>query len=397
MSINPTAETCGLDRGCVVPGEFVRLRYFFGQRLGVMELTDEQAYLMGKQRLHNQLLHGAGVLCGLRVERYAPGGQTKTTLLKVTSGAALDPCGREIVVGWDSCVDVAAWVRKHRTENTDLADPQQSPAQQVWVVLCYQECPSDPAPAPRDPCGCEAAGCEYSRVREGFRLDLVTISDLPPTILAGKASDACPATPADRCLMLARVDLKLDAQGEVSDLTAVEQAIPERMELWSTSALQMALTGLIDPADLAAALDGGPRFGDLVVAGSVRTSVTLELPILLADAGTGHPSPLLGDPTESMTVVVRRLEKDGGWGEPLKPLLTQKSKPLLWNDEKIQLELDLGPHSMTAGRYRLSLVIAADRPVLDAAYRELLPRTLGCWFEVESGVIFPPLPNKPST
>ncbi|MEZ4242074.1 MAG: hypothetical protein R3F59_39155, partial [Myxococcota bacterium] len=164
MSIEPTASSCAPDSGCAVPYEFVRLRYFFGQRLGVLELTDEQAYVVGKQRFHNQRLHGAGVVCGLLAERYAPSTAT-TTLLRVSSGAALDGCGREIVVGWDTCVDVAAWVRANKATNADLADPAAPEAQQLWVAVCYRECPSDPAPAPRDPCGCEPAGCEHARVR----------------------------------------------------------------------------------------------------------------------------------------------------------------------------------------------------------------------------------------
>lgn len=395
MSTNPTAETCGLDTGCIIPGEFVRLRYFFGQRLGAMELTDEQAYVVGKQRFHNQRLHGAGVLCGLRVECYAPAGQETTTLLKVTSGAAIDACGREILVGWDSCIDVAAWVRKHRESNPDLADPTQPSAQRVWVILCYQECPSDPSPAPWDPCGCEAAGCEYSRVREGFRLDLVTESDLPGSVVVSKTSDSCPVPPSDACLVLARVDLALDDQGDVSDLTAIEHAIPQRAELWSTAAIQAALSGVIDPADLAAALAGGPRFGELVVAENRITGVTLLLPVLLADDSTGKPSLLLGDPTECITVVVRQLQGNGAWSQPLKSKqFPSKMKSLRWNEEKAQLEINF-PIS-APGRYHLSLVIAADTPIVDAAHRELLPRAIGRWFQVESGVITRPSLHKPS-
>src|SRR5262245_51949706 len=111
-------DPCAGEDGCVVaPAEFVRLRYYFGQRLGVVDLSDEQAYVVGKQRFHNARAHGAGVLCGLRAERYRfPQGAaatTPTTLLRVRRGAALDACGREIVVGWDQCIDVAAWWRQN--------------------------------------------------------------------------------------------------------------------------------------------------------------------------------------------------------------------------------------------------------------------------------------------
>src|SRR5207249_2616313 len=111
-------DPCAGDETCLVPpAEFVRLRYFFGQRLGVVDLADEQSYLVGKQRFHNLRAHGTGVLCGLRAERYVfPQGSLATdptTLLRVHRGAALDGCGREIIVGWDQCIDVAAWYAQH--------------------------------------------------------------------------------------------------------------------------------------------------------------------------------------------------------------------------------------------------------------------------------------------
>lgn len=171
-----TTDPCACDAACLaLPAEFVRLRYFFGQRLGVVDLADEQSYLVGKQRFHNMRLHGAGVLCGLDAERYVfPQGADPakpTTLLRVSCGAALDACGREIVVGWDQCIDVAAWYAQHPNAHPALPAP---PGLTLWVTLCYRECPSDLAPAPRDPCGCDAGGCEFARIREGFQLKLIT-------------------------------------------------------------------------------------------------------------------------------------------------------------------------------------------------------------------------------
>src|SRR4051812_3413897 len=103
------AEAC-----CALPAEFVRVRYFFGQRLGVPELADEAAYHAGKQAFHNARAHGAGVLCGLRVERFTSERFPRSGVLRVRRGAALDACGREIVVGVDQCVDASAWYLKNR-------------------------------------------------------------------------------------------------------------------------------------------------------------------------------------------------------------------------------------------------------------------------------------------
>src|SRR5687768_1949891 len=86
---------------CPLPPEFVRMRYFFGQRLGVVDFAEEQSYHAGKQRFHNLRAHGSGVLCGLRAERFVwpMGAAGPSTVLMVRRGAALDACGREIVVG----------------------------------------------------------------------------------------------------------------------------------------------------------------------------------------------------------------------------------------------------------------------------------------------------------
>src|ERR1041384_6812467 len=144
-------DPCLSAGGCLTPpAEFVRLRYFFGQRLGVLELADEQSYVVGKQRFHNLRLHGVGVICGLRAERYVfpqnAAASATTTHLKVDRGAALDAGGREIVVGWDQCIDVAAWYQQHPAIHPPPVSGNTPNSLSLWVALCYRECPSDPAP-----------------------------------------------------------------------------------------------------------------------------------------------------------------------------------------------------------------------------------------------------------
>src|SRR5262245_12867284 len=120
---------------CAVPLEFVRLRYYYGQRLGVIDFSDEQSYLGGKQRFHNLRAHGIGVLCGLRADRFVfPQGApaaTPATVLRVSRGAALDGCGREIVVGGDQCIDVAAWYLQNRNR----------PGVAAWTAPAVPEVP----------------------------------------------------------------------------------------------------------------------------------------------------------------------------------------------------------------------------------------------------------------
>jgi hypothetical protein len=61
---NPPAP-CADDDWCDdVPVE--RMRWFTGRFMTARDLTDEQRYLVGRRWLLNRVLHGEGVVCGLR-------------------------------------------------------------------------------------------------------------------------------------------------------------------------------------------------------------------------------------------------------------------------------------------------------------------------------------------
>lgn len=71
---------------------FERNHYFYGKLLTVRDFQDEQKYINGKRRMQNVLLHGAGVVSGLRVVPI----DDKT--ISIESGMALDYQGREIII-----------------------------------------------------------------------------------------------------------------------------------------------------------------------------------------------------------------------------------------------------------------------------------------------------------
>jgi hypothetical protein len=73
-----------------------RVRYFFGQVLGVDDLDDEQAYHRARHRRHNRLLHGTGIVRGLEVsvEQAEPGQPT----VLVSPGVAIAGDGEELVL-----------------------------------------------------------------------------------------------------------------------------------------------------------------------------------------------------------------------------------------------------------------------------------------------------------
>ena len=235
------------------------MRYSYGMRLGQVELSDEQSYLVGKDRFHNMHCHGAGVLCGLKVERFVwPQGApaaTPTTVLRVSRGAGLDGCGREVLVPCDQCIDVAAWfaVNGGKLNPAPAAGPLH-----IWVALRYRECPSDPAMVPRDSCGCGTGGCDYTRVRESFELclfagkspsctgavfptadalaaALATADGTAPgallTQLDRLTAEPCPTASVDEWICLAAFDATVTAPGSgqtVTDITTPDNTIPGR-------------------------------------------------------------------------------------------------------------------------------------------------------------------------
>jgi hypothetical protein len=410
-----TQDRCCAEAHCeCVPGEFVRLRYYFGQRLGVVDLSDAQAYVMGKQRFHNLRAHGAGVLCGLRADRFvhpqdSPPG-TATTVLRVRRGAALDGCGREVVVGADQCIDVAAWFARYR--GRPVLAGWTSPGQHtLWVALRYLECPSDPAPAPRDPCGCDAGGCEFGRVREAFELALLTeeeqqtacrVFGFPPAesvraALGGLAleerlagatdqrlgqalrqllGEPCPVGCAEGWLCLASFQATLtDVAGtlRVTDISKPDNAILERAALLSTSALQ----SLVADLTAAAADDGlvgtGPRLTGLTFEGSGTDAGTLRAPMELVREGTPPAeTPLAAATFQATHVRVVQFTPALAWQNVTPaPTITYETGPV---PPGPHIKVAFGAGSLAADRrYRVTFASPHEMPVVDQKMRPLRP------------------------
>lgn len=152
------ARECG-GGSCGLPAGFFRVRYFHGKEMRLADYVDEQRYHAGKMRLHNGRLHGAGILCGLKVCLLGPGG----LVVRVGKGAAIDACGREIIVGFDQCVDVDAWFRAQRFKYKDRDDnpckPDKDRRVRICVAIRYAECSGAPEPAPTVHCDGESGGC----------------------------------------------------------------------------------------------------------------------------------------------------------------------------------------------------------------------------------------------
>lgn len=170
--------------GCASTGAvgMERTRYFARQLVGADDLTQDQLYFREKSRRHNRMLHGWGIVCGARVRK----GDGPCEVV-VESGYILGPYGDEIVIDTDVVIDVCSEdLDGNVASPCGPVDPWCSdvrvdrPAgQPLYLAVAYAECLSRPVRAVSDGCGCDESACEYSRVRDSFRI--VVLDALPST------------------------------------------------------------------------------------------------------------------------------------------------------------------------------------------------------------------------
>ncbi|WP_410636484.1 hypothetical protein [Amycolatopsis sp. cmx-4-83] len=158
---------CGCGGAPAFPAAFVRPRFFSGQLLTEDDLTLLTDYVAGKDRLHNRMLSGPGVVCGLEV---TCGSCTGGTVL-VHPGHALDCCGNDIVLSCKEKVDVQALVRELRVSSPGVGcgDPCDDDQRHFGLFVRYEESMTGAVTpfATEEPC--PSPGCVPSRVEEGFR------------------------------------------------------------------------------------------------------------------------------------------------------------------------------------------------------------------------------------
>ena len=130
-----------------------RVHFFQGQILGADDFTAVQEYFLAKHRRHNRYLHGWGVVSGLQVTT------TAASELVVEPGVAIDCAGNEI----------------HLCAQVRLQLPSQPPL--LFVALSYTESNTAPVPVPPASAheGTPDDGQAFSRVREGYLLELVAL------------------------------------------------------------------------------------------------------------------------------------------------------------------------------------------------------------------------------
>jgi hypothetical protein len=164
---------------------FKRARYFNGMLMTDRDFREEQIYLIEKRKMLNRMLHGWGVVCGLKVKPTNIPGPN----VIVEPGMALDCHGNEILVCAEQTINLTLNPCSPTQTNTQK-DPCASysttnqTSSALYVVIKYQEVPSDPVPVYAPGGSCTDKTCEQSRIHEGFCIevwDQLPISPQPGT------------------------------------------------------------------------------------------------------------------------------------------------------------------------------------------------------------------------
>jgi len=390
----PPIDQCG---SCgTLPAGFTRLRYFFGKRMGVADFLDEQRYHAGKMRFHNQRLHGAGMLCGLGVTR----DKTTDVILRVGKGAAIDSCGREIIVGYDQCIDLDAWYQRELEDRraTDSTWPKSAVDDKgnlpIVVVIRFRDCAMGPEPAPRDTCSCDAAGCDFGRVREEFELAILPANDpsynatLPLTpprkdldkllggsigaghvarALADAAAKECPDAGEDWLLLASMTaKLELDPAG-VQRVTGVNNLHNRARMLAETALLQDLLARQM----AASAQAGGVVLGPEVIALHLVREGSTDVYWLELELSW----PVIKETVPKKAFTLTQLSTSGTPGWNALSVETHYAAPTATQNARIRVKVDRGGLA-DHGLYRLAIdpaKVPLATPIIDDKLRPLRP------------------------
>ena len=173
----------GICVECELP-VFDRNHYFTGKFMVARDFTDEQRFLVGKDRRHAQRLHGWGTVCGLKVVPHESD-VCRDRWVVIEPGTAIDCCGREIVLVEREYFDFhTAFVDWWQAEKGPDSPPDDTP-RRLQIALCYAECPTEEVPALFDDCGCDDTACQPNRIKERFELVVrIDAEDAPEDPLA---------------------------------------------------------------------------------------------------------------------------------------------------------------------------------------------------------------------
>lgn len=221
-----------------------RPRYFARQLITPDDLNLEQDYFRAKLRWHNRLLHGWGVVCGVRVclvpKSKENGTQFERWKVRVSPGYILGPYGDEIIIDCMRTFDLRTRGLTGITGEpcVDAIDPwcsevvQKPDIDTLYVAVKYKQIAARPVRVQPVGCGCDDSDCENSRLVDGYEIGVLTYCpdshQSPPDnedLFSGPIPD-CPPCPDEPWVVLAEVTL--DPDGNV---TKIDNCVCRRMVL----------------------------------------------------------------------------------------------------------------------------------------------------------------------
>lgn len=188
-----------------------RNRYFTGKYMTARDFQDEQSYFLSRHRLHNRLLHGWGIVCGLKVTPH-PNPDCALRWVVIQPGIAIDCCGRELIIDCEIARELplprvkeeddeaykaqksAEYDADESEANADAYAPEQSGEQPeeeeetegdegelrepFLVALRYKEEDIEHVPALYSDGACEPSRTEANRVRESVEIVFIPLDEV---------------------------------------------------------------------------------------------------------------------------------------------------------------------------------------------------------------------------
>ena len=189
MPTNPK-ESCQEACGSIVAE---RNRYFTGKYMTARDFQGEQQYFLSRRQLHNRVLHGWGIVCGLRVIKH-PDKECAKRWVVVRAGIALDCCGRELVLRTDTPFELPlpeletappTGAGQALAADEPASEPPGQPdkGDDGALLLClrYTENEIEQVPALYNEGVCDPNRREANRVREVAKLEWLRPDQVEPT------------------------------------------------------------------------------------------------------------------------------------------------------------------------------------------------------------------------
>jgi hypothetical protein len=167
-----------MDMSCDEQGgnleQFERNKYFYGKLMTVRDFETEQNYFKEKDHLINRLIHGVGIVCGLKIVSISTD-ETEGIKVKISPGVAIDCCGREIIVDKEEEHSVNGTFDDENGINC--------------LYLRYKECEKESVPVLSNTSSCEETCCN-NRIKEVFDLEWGSAPEIPLIDLEANSAPA---------------------------------------------------------------------------------------------------------------------------------------------------------------------------------------------------------------